>query len=294
MEKNKIFFGEKGITSTLANTVCNWAKELYQGIDEFLSEIQFYSESIKLLDSNATPYVISGGYDTANFDNYLQEKCKLQSLIAWLREAIKAKEEIVNYIKNMSVEEIAKQLDISIPEEPTKEHILTEDEYIASLSVKERNRYFYLETLCAVYGKFIHPNGNYSLARKQLAKILQKPNKVNGSGKDITITIYTPTISLETVDEKFFELQQKHREAQAELNGMKHKMELAIEASKDASDKKYEQEYAEYSTAYKELINIISIFKNDKLIEVRNSKIIIPNDLADIYNKVVSVGKDKQ
>lgn len=296
MDKNQIFFSQdgQGLSSTSANFVANNAKEAYQNIDSILENIQFYETTIKLLDSNAEAYLLEEGITSVDFEKYLDEKAQLQSLIAWLREAIKAKEEITKSIRILTNEEIIEILNLECPIAPTKDAVLTEDEYLASLSVKERNRYYWLETLCSVYGKFVHPNGNYANARKKLSRVLQKPHVVSGSGKDITITKYTPTVSIDTVDEKFFELQQKYREYQAELNGMKHKMELAISASQDAADTKYQKEYALYSTKLNELNNECVIYKNQRLKEARDLKIIIPNDLQSVYQKVSQMGKEEK
>ena len=293
MNKNQIFFSQdnQGLSSTSANYIANLAKEAYASVDEMLNNINFYDVRVKLLDSVAEPYATELGVHSVDFEGSLNYKAELQSLIAWLREALRAKEAIVSDIRNLGVEDIAEKLELYLPVKPERDHILDEDEYIASLSIKERNRYYYLETLCSVLGKFIHPNGAYNVARKKLAEVRQKPNIVSGNGKDTIITTRTPTISQETVDEKFFELQTKHRSYQAELNGMKHKMELAIDASTDAANSKYTQQYAAYREAYNELVAKCEAWREKQLKSARDLKIIIPNDLKSVYEQVAELGK---
>lgn len=149
----------------------------------------------------------------------------VKSLIAWLREGIKAKENLMNGMVK--------------PETPNYGHVLTEVEYYASLPIKKRNRYYQLETEAAVLGKYIHPDGHLSDARKELKDKLQHPHKVDGRGRDALIYTYTPTVDVAEVDNVFFELQKKHREIQAQLNAMKHSCEQAINESTNKVNTEY-------------------------------------------------------
>ena len=49
------------------------------------------------------------------------------------------------------------------------------DDILATLSVKEREEYYALETKCAVIGKFMYPDGSYSKARKELQQKIVLP-----------------------------------------------------------------------------------------------------------------------
>lgn len=115
------------------------------------------------------------------------------------------------------------------PLSPVAPHVLTEQEYYASLPIKERNRYYQLETVAAVIGKYIHPNDVLSDERKKLKYRIQHPHQVDGKGRDALIYTYEPSVSAEDVDNTFYELQKKHREVQAQLNSMKHDCEVAVE-----------------------------------------------------------------
>ena len=86
--------------------------------------------------------------------------CK--SLIAYLREAIKAKDKLKQDLNDYGADEIRKFAE----QEPKKDEKLAFEQVLDTFSIKERNRYLELETKCAVIGKFIHPDGEYSEARK--------------------------------------------------------------------------------------------------------------------------------
>lgn len=298
MNKNEIFFGENGLSSTSANYIANLAKESCQAIDKELENINFVTSYIKLLDSSAPEYLLEEGTDESTLHSLvfkLQEKAELQSLIAWLREAIKAKEALSSSLRrDFELEDFCKLKNYQLPISPEHNHVLTEDEYYGSLSIKERNRYYELETLCAVLGKFIHPKGTFSIRREDLNTIVRKPRRTTGNGKETSIYTYRPSVSPDEVNEVFFSLQNKHREYQAELNGIKHKCELAIEKSQEEENNRYLAEYETYRTVYNALVNEMTAYKNEEAARIRNLKIVIPNNLKDIYAKVASLGKKEK
>ena len=71
--------------------------------------------------------------------------------------------------------------------EPEKEDRLTFEQVFETLPIKERNRYLELETRCAVIGKFIHPDGEYSEARKHFTDRMLSPKEVRENGKDTLV-----------------------------------------------------------------------------------------------------------
>lgn len=140
------------------------------------------------------------------------------------------------------------------PLSPVAPHVLTEQEYYASLPIKERNRYYQLETVAAVIGKYIHPDDVLSDERKKLKNRIQHPHQVDGKGRDALIYTYEPSVSAEDVDNTFYELQKKHREVQAQLNSMKHDCEVAIEESTNKSNTEYAVASSEYREALKAIM----------------------------------------
>ena len=294
MKKDEIFFGEQGLTSTSANHVANMAKELYQHLEEEIENLSLCNESIILLGSNMMPTQYATGKDD-DFLESLPEKLKtiaeLKSLIAWLREAIAARKALTSELEDIGLEDWCHSQDIEYPQQPVMGHVLTEDEYYGSLSIKERNAYYMLETKCAVIGKFIHKNGRLSTERRKLTAVIQNPSILKENGRDTTIIHRVPSVTTEQVDKVFFELQAKHREYQAALNSIMHKCELAIEQSHLEVDTKYKADSAEYKAVYTELLGRFTEWKHQQAVALQKLKIIIPDNLKPIYEKVCALGK---
>ena len=269
MQKDLVFFkkeDEEGValTSTSANHIANLAKEYIQGVEAQLNNISFFNVEVALVGSTGGTSTIQTGESSEALDNLqslLEGVARAKSLIAWLREGIKAKENLMKDLQTISLEDWCKENGLTRPETPNYGHVLTEVEYYASLPIKERNRYYQLETEAAVLGKYIHPDGHLSDARKELKDKIYHPHKVDGKGRDALIYTYTPTTSIAIVDNVFYELQKKHREIQAQLNAMKHSCEQAI----NKSTNKVNTEYMAASQKYQaELKGILGAFKTWK------------------------------
>ena len=295
MQKDKIFFGEQGLTSTSANHLANMAKELYQHLTEELGSVKFYSESISLLgDSSRVQFSTGDGSEfLASIRQKLDEIASLKSLIAWLREAIKARKRLSEELEDTDFSAWCTANGIEVPSSPVRDHVLTEDEYYASLSIKERNAYYELETRCAVIGQYIHEGGKLSTERAKLSEVLGNEHILREAGRDTTIISRKPTVSIDEVDNVFFMLQTLHRGCQAQLNAIKHKCDLAIEASQLAADAKYREELSAYNAARNELVAQFTEWKHQQAIALQSLKIIIPDSLSRIYAVVNGMGSVK-
>lgn len=284
MEK-QIFFAEKGLTSTSANTIANWAKELVSQSDEF----SFVDETIALISQPESP-VRFGIKSTSDFEKVLEKKAKAYSLIAWLREAIKAKEELQN--SYYGLEEYCKEFGLELPTKPILKTTLSEEEYYNSLSLKERNHYYALEAQVSVIGKFIHPNGPFAKARKELQKRVKNPIQTDYNGKDTIIHRFQPSVTEKEVNDEFFNLQRKHRSLQSQLNKIKFGCEQAINNSNIENSKEYSIACEEYCSKYEKINAEFEAYKAKRASKISALKIIIPDDLKDIYEEVANLAKD--
>ena len=299
MQKDLVFFkkeGEEGValTSTSANHIANLAKEYIQGVETQLNNISFFNVEVALVGSTGGASTIQTGESLEVLDSLqslLEGVAQAKSLIAWLREGIKAKENLMKDLQTISLEDWCKENGIAKPETPNYGHVLTEIEYYASLPIKERNRYYQLETEAAVLGKYIHPDGYLSMARKELKDKLQHPHKVDGKGRDALIYTYTPTVDVAEVDNVFFELQKKHREVQAQLNAMKYNCEQAINESTNKVNTEYMTALQKYQAELKDVLGAFKTWKDEKSQEYSKLKIVVPNSLLGIYNTINSLGK---
>ena len=273
MEKDKIFFGAEGITTTSANHIANLAKEAYQSLESKLNSAVFYTTEIGILG--------------------LMQIASYKSLIAWLREAIKAKERLISEAQKLTDVEVAKILNITLPNIPIRYPRLNEDEVVATWGIKQRNRYYYLDTVCSTIGKYIHPNMGFSNAKEDLIKILSERHKAQGNGRDTIIYSYTPTVRLKDVEHTFFVLQDKYRGYQAELNSMKHQIEVAIQDDEREKTLKEEDETKQYKVECNAIFPQLSKYKNDTIKAMQSLKIVIPDSLKGIYSTISEMGKEE-
>lgn len=294
MKQDYIFLGEEGLTSTSANHIANVAKEFYQTVESELDGVKLINKAVSTLtDSNVK--VLSRGNDSAfieSMESKLQQVVEAKALIAWLREAIKAKERLLQEVKDLRIDEFCKLQNIDF------EHVsiarptyMSEDEYLATLSIKDRNRLLELQTQCAVIGKYIHIDGKFNKARKDLKSKLQEPNHMIGSDKDAIIYTYTPSVTSKEADDVFFKLQAKHRAYQAELNGMLHTMQEVLDKDKFEKNAEYSRKINESNAKLNSIQAQMKEFQDLEVARISQLKIVIPNDLKEIFNALNKIGK---
>jgi len=297
--ENKVFFAiDKGvgITQTSANHIANIAKEMAQKLREEIGNLNLVTSKVELLSGTGEPKILKQEMDVERFSLLMTTVLKIgqyDSLIAWLREAIKAKENELKYIDHLSFEAWAKLTETTLPVCPSKTDFggTTFEEQLGLLSIKERNNYLYLETQCAVIGKLIHPDGALSNARKEYQKRLTEQNTIGGSGRDAVITTYTTSIPSEDVEKVFFDLQNTHREYQATLNKMKFDIEQEEYRINTERDDVYNKAYVAYNAAFKESFNAYTTFKDVQRNEIGKLKIVIPEALANLFMELNEMGK---
>ena len=286
------FFSENGLTSTSANHVANLAKEYVQNIEKDLSNTSFINISVSIIDSN-NDVTISIGKDATFLElieNKLNKISAAKSLIAWLREALKAKEKLQQELNQLSLYDwIKTEKNETVPVYPERDDYMTEDDYYASLNIKDRNRYYMLETQAAIYGKYIHPSGAFSKAREELSDKLNKPHEVKEDGRDTIIYNYNPSVEQSKVEDLFFKLQKDYRQVQAQLNGMKHECELALSENRISIDNAYKEELEKYNQTINKYNVEYNLWTKKKSQEYASLKIAIPDNLKSIYNEVNSL-----
>lgn len=280
---NNNFFGENGITATSANHICNVAKEYYTTLENELNNINFVEESISLIGSSAKTIskVANGKEMLKDIDITLSTIADCKSLIAYLREAIKRKEELTKSIPDLqSLVDFRNTM-------PVMEKVITRDDIIASWDIKQLNHYLTLQTKCAVFGNAVHSNA-LNAARKQAYYAKENPCSYTGSGRDTVIIQKTVTVDMLEIDNTFFEIQSQHRKLQAELNGIEASIEDTISKDYTVKSNKYNTEMSDYRTQ----LAILNQQNNEHLIserdKIKNLKIVIPNNLKDIYSIVNS------
>ena len=287
-----IFFGNQGLTKTNANHIKDLASHKLENAIAAIDNMSFINEDIAII-GNAERHTAQQGWDETalnDLDGTLDYISRVKSLQAWLGEALKAKNELERKLSYLTFDAFLtfKGYILNKPCVPSE---LTKAEWLESLNVKERNRFLHLETLCAVYGKCIHPNGAFDVARKRLQKIVNQPTLIEGQGMNTVFHHYSPSISVNKTEEKYFELQAKHREYQAEFNALQHKFELVRDAQLHEDMTHYDELLNEYQSQKDKYLSEYAQYKKELQKKVADLKIIIPHDLESVYNEINSLGK---
>ena len=288
---DKVFFGESGLTSTSANHIANLAKELVQSVEKVVNNISLINSYVTLIGSNEKNLLSVGWKDLESLPSKMELLGQAHALMAWLREAIKAREAMLKEVEYMSIGDWAEQYDIQLPVAPKERHNPTREERIASLNIKERNRYYTLQARAAVLGKYIHPDGSFSKARANMMDKALNPNQVVGDGRDTLLYSYKPSCDKEVVEDMFFKLQAEHRSIQAELNGILHKIDEDMRAEALEINHEFQVAIEEYNHQFNAKQAEFSEFLKKETSRRMAFKIAIPNGLQAIYETVNNLGK---
>lgn len=285
-KKYEIFFGENGLTNTSANHVANKIKEYIRNKETEISNISFLTQDVELLVNDSKKRVRTGldNKDVRNLTETLKFIGDCKGLAAWLREAIKAKEAASKEVDHILLAEWAEQNSLVVPQVPTREPVMTEDDVISEMPVNERVKYYTIEAKVAAIGKAIHNGGAFAEARKQAQNRQLKPIDIIGEGRDAMVYTYTLSAYQDTIDNEFMNLVNMHRELQAELNKIKYTIETKVKESEAASNEKYTKDYTTYQTNMQDITNKWTEWRHLEKMRIQKLKIVIPDALKKIYD----------
>lgn len=291
---NEVFFGEHGLTSTSANHLANIAQEKIVSNEAKLKNLNFVTTTIDIVGSPAdSGKVINKGYDEAQLGEVrglLSEIADMNAFCAWIREAIRAKDDELEDVTEMSYEEWLAANGLEHPR-PVQKADITADDIKAEMTVKERNEYFHLEAVAATIGKYIHKGGVYSAARQELHNRLMKPYSTEGTGTETLIYHYTPSIDEQNVENLFFELQKWHRTNEASLNKIKYNIRMKMAYKNMEQSQQYRSEMEEYNIQYRKLNTQFKEWKIKECERISQLKIVIPLELQSIYDSLCELEK---
>ena len=282
------FLDTKGLTTAEANYTANIVKELCERISNDIKQLSLFKGTLNFQGKQAE-------YNKVHKVENLEEKCleegNLYALSAWLREAIKAKEALLKQVENDN-------FDISLLNEVNygkSTSLLTEDEVKYSLPINELAEYLAYEAKAAHIGKKVHPNGIFE----------QWFNEIKNTPK-VQITEINKDYIVEfdqVVDEKdlyqiYFTLQKEYREAEQKVNYYKAKVKnLLNEKNQEINQKnralqdKLSQDLEIQNSKNLALQAEINNLRGQKLKEVSELKIIIPNELQKTLDYVQTYSK---
>lgn len=281
LEKYKSFFAEQGITSTSANHLCNIAREYVASTKADMSQINFVSLSVGLLGSEKPSVIINrGNKNIESINDHIDKITKSNAFIAYMQEAIKAKNTIYSDIQNMKFQDYVCIKGINMPVVPSTKDKVTFEEVFSEMNIKEKCRYYALEAEAAVIGKFIHPDGAFHNARKNMFDAISTPAYVDND----KIYYREIVVDKEEIESLYFNLQKKHRVVEAELNSIKNSIETKVRERNTALDSEYSVAYTKYSCEFEELQNQFVNWKHEELKHINKLKIVIPDSLRETYD----------
>ena len=292
---NNVFFENGFMTSTEAQNICNIAKEAVTNEHERLSTVSFYNTEIaSIISPEAFIKTKISPNDISWISESLDKIGRYNALNAWLKEAIKAKEEAMDEVDIMDVTTLDFYEDYIKPEEPTMCYDSFDEEKVMSeWSADKLNRYYTLNSEAAVIGKYIHDSGAIAKARKDLVNKMANPSTVSGQGRETIVYKYIPSVDTEIVEGIYMSLLAKHRKLNAELNSLKAEIKETInkkniEASIAFRDKHTEWEYkiSEYYSLVKQRDAKINEYKISEKERISKLKINVPSSLMDTYKEI--------
>ena len=292
---NNVFFENGFMTSTEAQNICNIAKEAVTNEHERLSTVSFYDTEIaSIISPEAFIKTKISPNDISWISESLDKIGRYNALNAWLKEAIKAKEEAMDEVDIMDVTTLDFYEDYIKPEEPTMCYDSFDEEQVMSeWSADKLNRYYTLNSEAAVIGKYIHDSGAIAKARKDLVNKMANPSTVSGQGRETIVFKYIPSVDTEVVEGIYMSLLAKHRKLNAELNSLKAEIKETInkkniEASIAFRDKHTEWEYkiSEYYSLVKQRDAKINEYKISEKERISKLKINVPSSLMDTYKEI--------
>lgn len=291
--------GEKGMTSTSANKLANLAKERNREDMLLIQNVRFYNEVMTLLVNPSEKVVLSEGLkgNQEEFDKLreaLMRTARFNAFISWVREAISAKETLIQEVNDTGLRTWCKKQGIEFPKEPDGGEVderASEERSAGRATIDEMARYFTNQSLASVLGQAIHPDGPIDEARRALIEATMTPSKTEGYGKDTVIKTKEATATPDSVTAFYMALQSEWRHAEAAVNEAKGKWQTAdrerfIEIVKD-----YNARMREYEMAVSKIKADWEQWKLEETKRLGKMKIRIPGSLQPVLDELLALGK---
>lgn len=291
---NNVFFKDGFLTSTEAQNICNVANEVIAGLTESINSVQFYNTSItSIVSSDNEVCAGKGTTDIAWIQESIVKIGQYNSLIAWLKEAIKNKNDATTELASIKIQEWSEYEEYPVPKSPSRKASVTKEDVIKNLEAGELNKYFTLQSKAAAIGKFIHETGSISRAKIMLNKVVSEPNKISGAGRDTVVYRYTPSVNVDDVDNMFLSLMSEHRNLNAQLNFIKAKATEEANKQNIANEQEYQKARTAYSKEYNDWLDKIEDIQsrfNQYIItekeKISKLKINVPESLMETYKSI--------
>lgn len=290
----KAFFDEKGITATSANYLANMAKEAMQENQKFFDSLSLYSTDAYFI-GNPNKSTIKKATAKEDFDSIaerIQNMCEYNAFIAWVREAIKEKDRMLTLMRTIDLDSYMGIFGIKL-ERPERPVDFDEADALRELNIGQRFMYLYKQACSSTYGQLIHPNRPISAARDKLNTLTNNPIEINGTGRDAIVKEYNFPYPTNLVDKLFFELQSAYRTNEKALNNMKHSIKERVFNVTVQRNSEYENAVEKYESERSKLYATFKKWQEEQINEIHRLKIVIPDNLQEVYQKLNKMGAEK-
>lgn len=294
--QNAIYFGKEGLTLTSANHLSNIARQYSLEKKAYLNSINFVNTDMRVISAgNEQTINLVVAHDSSEFEKILtsmQELGDLNSFIAWVGEAIKAKEDEEDRIGGMTFNDWAKRY---VPEEFTRYQelkdatfpVFTEEDAVAEFNVRERMEYLSVEAKASVIGKYIHQNGSIYNANNKALKVANTPNTpLEIKDGIVTVESSYPSVDVDELNSFYLKLQAEHRELEKKLNSYKFRIKERVREVKAQQIEAHKKNTEEMEAIRQRLTPLFDAYIEEEKKELRDAKVIIPDSLKGIYEKL--------
>lgn len=297
---DSVFFGEKGLSSASAAHIRDLAYAMTRNMYHDLNTVGLVNEDVSFND-NQTRNRVKVGWDAGELSQFgpkLDLVIRIIILERWLEEAQEEKDKLIYKVRSgMKDEDVCKELGIEMPEAPEREPDLEEDEYIDSLPVKERSVIVALKTKVSYYRRLVgQPKSAFARACQEMHDVKKKPTEVDRSLASSACTVmmhhYEPSMDEKQADAVFFDLMQKYREAQAELNKHMFRVKDAVAKENLRRANDYMDACRRFNHETEEMHTKVDIWRKEQYSLVEDLKIVIPDDMKEVYETVRTSGRE--
>lgn len=276
--------GKKGITSSEANHITNVTKELVKDLS-----ITSLPISTSVVATNEGDLPLDENTANENWVENILKTGELFALSAWLKTAIKYKEQLLDDASNESFEYNGSVEDPELERTPSTPRLLFTD-YLNQLNTQDRTTYLTNESVAAHIGKFVHTFDE--LRQKSEAFVPTSFMRLGSSGETATVKS-TRLYTKDQLSDGFYKLQKEHRAAEQVVNLYKsrHK-DWMQESMMEYHDKvraiqsRNTNKQLEYNRKVEALRLDFEDSRNEKKKEISVLKIVIPHDLQETLEYV--------
>ena len=282
------FFSSSGITSTEAKHLCNVAAEQIKNYRSELNNLTFLGENVEVLsDGTSTSKYVSklGSTKINSISSILTSEAEITVLIAYLKEAIKMKDALLQNVENADLDSWMLEQGYTPLKEPTQKLLDYERVAQERLPSDIRIKYLTLESSAAVLGKAIHKDGVVSHAVDELNTYKEIELKETQGNHLIKISKF-PSTEPESIRKMFQDLQSQYRTYNSELNRIKSS--IKTEATKLAlvDSAEYRKQYDQYMAAREKYQAEFRDWTLTQCAEIAKLMITIPEQLTPIYKYI--------